>query len=63
MSHRVILRSRFHLNYQKNLQVERRIRELKKDEAESTDASLELVLIFFLRKHPRFASDGWDWLD
>ena len=42
--------------------MEREIRELKKDEAESTDASLELVLLDFLRKDPRFGSDGSvDW--
>ena len=40
--------------------MERGIRELKKDEAESTDASQKLVLIVFLRKYPRFGSDGWD---
>jgi hypothetical protein len=40
--------------------MEREIRELKKDEAESTDASQELVLLDLLRKYLRFRSDGWD---
>ena len=36
------------------------IRELTKNEAESTDESEELVSIVFLRKYPRFGSGEWD---
>ena len=34
--------------------------KLKKNEAESTDAYQEIVLIVFLRKYPRFGIDGLD---
>ena len=38
--------------------MERGIRELNKNEAESTEASRELDFIVFLRIYPRFSSDG-----
>ena len=63
VSDRVIPRSWVHLNHEEKLQVEQEIRELTKNEAESTDASEKLVLVVFLRKHPRFSSDNWDWLE
>ena len=53
-----IPRSWFHLNHEKNLQVEWGIWELQKDESESMDASRELVFIVSLRTYSRFGSDG-----
>ena len=40
--------------------MERGIRELKEDEAESTDAWEKLVSIVFLRTYPRCGSGAWD---
>ena len=62
MSHRIIPRSWFHLNYQKNLQAEREIGELKKYEAVSADASRELVLLSFYENIlVSVVMDGIEW--